>query len=226
MRENAFVALGLFGFGVWVLWSGLRLHLGHWRQWFLMEDTMFAARPVLYGLVPFGLAVICFAIDLLLPTLEARRTVAAYIVLPLIVLAVILSFWQPKWLKPKWVRWLEENNQDILELIVEEGRKTKEWGKVVATQEGLEAWVAEVRQEHNRPVPIIASGVPRSAVVPTLRPEHSTRVWAGWPVGLVILAVSSGLGQLFLGSGLIGFIGGSVLVGLIYLLRSKEKKGL
>ena len=109
---------------------------------------MFAARPALYGLVPAGLAVICLAVSLLLPTLEARRIAGAYLIVPLCILAIILSFWQPKRLKPKWVCWLEGNNQDILDLIVEEGRKSRDWGKVVATQEGLEQWVAEVRRKH------------------------------------------------------------------------------
>jgi hypothetical protein len=211
MSEDASgIVVGVIVFGLAFIVGGLLFHLGCWRSWYLTPDTIFGARPALYGFVPMGLAIICFAIVILLPSLETRRTVGAYVILPLAILAVILSFWQPKWLKPKWVRWLEENNQDILELIVEEGRKTKEWGKVVATQEGLEAWVAEVRRKHNRPRPTMATGELRSEAV---------------PIGLVILAVSSGLGQLFLGSGLIGFIGGWALLGLIYLLRPKEREG-
>jgi hypothetical protein len=212
MGEYVLAAVGLFGFGMWLVWSGLRLHLGYWRRWYLMEDTIFAARPALFGLAPAGMAVVCFSVSLLLPTLGARRIVAAYVVVPLVILAVILSFWQPKWLKPKWVCWLEENNQDILGLIIEEGRKTKDWGKVVATQEGLEAWVAQVRQKH---------GYARR-MTPTA--EERSRSWAhrNWPIGLVIVAVFSGLGQYFLGNGFIGFIVGWVILGLIYLLRPQE----
>ena len=222
MGEYVWAALALFGFGVWLVWSGLQLHLGYWRRWYLMEDTIFAARPGLYGLVPAGMAVICLAVILLLPTLEARRTGGAYVVVPLCILAVILTFWHPRWLKPKWVRWLEENNQDILDLIIEEGRKTKDWGKVVATQEGLEAWVAEVRRKYNRPAPVAAPGEVAAKPTTTPRPGRPPRPWPGWPVGLVVIVVSSALGQYLLGNGFIGFIGGWLILLVIYLLRTKE----
>jgi hypothetical protein len=206
------VVVGSVLLGLTFVLGGLLFHLGRWRGWYLAPDTIFGARPALYGFVPMGLAAICLAVSISLPTLEARQSGLAYITLPLGCLGGILTFWQPKWLKPKWVCWLEENNQDILDLIIEEGRKTKDWGKVVATQEGLEAWVAQVRQKH---------GYARR-MTPTA--EERSRSWAhrNWPIGLVIVAVSSGLGQYFLGSGFIGFIGGWVILGLIYLLRPKE----
>jgi hypothetical protein len=222
MGEYTCVALGSFGFGAWLVWEGMRLHLGYWRRWYLMEDTIFATRLALYGLVPVGLAVICFAVSLLLPTLEVRRTAGTYVVLPLGILATILAFWHPKWLEPKWVRWLEDNNQDILDLIIEEGRKTKDWGKVVATQEELEAWVAELRRKHHRPVPVAAPGEVATKPTPTPQPKHPTRSWLGRPVGLVVIVISSALGQLFLSNGFIGFIGGWVILGLIYWLWPKE----
>jgi hypothetical protein len=202
--------------------GGLLFHLGRWRSWYLTPDTIFGARPAFYGFVPMGLAFICLVVILLLPTLGARRTVGVYVVVPLGTLAAILAFWHPRCLEPKWVRWLEENNQDILDLIIEEGRKTKDWGKVVATQEGLEAWVAEVRRKHDRPAPVAAPGEVAAKPTPTPRPGRPTRPWPGWPVGLVVIAVSSGLGQYLLGNGLIGFIGGWVVLLIIYLLRPKE----
>jgi hypothetical protein len=214
MKEYFWAALGLLGFGAWLMWSGLQLHLGRWRRWYLMNDTMFAARPALYSLVPAGLAVICLTASLLLPTLEARRIAGAYLIVPLCILAIILSFWQPKWLKPKWVCWLEENNRDILNLIIEEGRKTQDWGKVVATQAGLEAWVAEIRRKHGLP----AGTIPMAAARSKGWLQHN------WPVGLIIVAASSGMGQYFLGSGFIGFIVGWGILGLIYLLQSEAGK--
>jgi hypothetical protein len=213
MSEDAgCVIAGLVILGLAFVWGGILFHLGRWRNWYLTPDTIFGARPALYAFVPMGLAAICLAVSIGLPTLEARRFGMGYVALPLACLGGILTFWRPKWLKPKWVCWLEENNQDILDLIVEEGRKTQDWGKVVATQAGLEAWVAEIRRKHDLPAGAMSVAAAQS------------KGWLqrNWPVGLIVVAASSGLGQYFLGSGFIGFIAGWGILGLIYLLRPKN----
>jgi hypothetical protein len=215
MSENMGCAVAfLTVLGLAFVYGGLLFHLGRWRSWYLTPDTIFGARPALYGFVPMGLAFLSLVVTLLLPTLEARRTAGAYIIAPLGVLAVILLFWHPKWLKPKWVSWLEENNQDILDLIVEEGRKTQDWGKVVATQAGLEAWVAEIRRKHDLP----------AAATSVATAQSKGWLQRNWPVGLVIVAASSGMGQYFLGSGFIGFVAGWGILGLIYLAQSEARK--
>jgi hypothetical protein len=43
---------------------------------------------------------------------------------------------------------LEKNHGDILLLLLREARRTPNWEKQVATQDGLEAWVAEVREKY------------------------------------------------------------------------------
>ncbi len=83
-----------------------------------------------------------------MPKPELVRRIWAVGVFPLGIIAVLVVVFQPKWLKPKWVRWLEDNHGDILEMLIEEGRRTPNWSKRVNTQEGLEAWVTEVRRKH------------------------------------------------------------------------------
>jgi hypothetical protein len=46
-----------------------------------------------------------------------------------------------------------------------------------------------------------------------------------WILSVAVIAVSSALGQLFLGNGLIGFIAGWGVLLLIYLLQPKERAG-
>jgi hypothetical protein len=97
------------------------------------------------------LMLIVLGISLLMPKPELVRRVWAVGVFPLGIIAVLVVVFQPKWLKPKWVRWLEENHGDILDLLIEEARKTPQWtdwAKQVSTQKGLEEWVAEVRRKH------------------------------------------------------------------------------
>ncbi len=194
------------------IWGGLFFHLGLWRGWYLTPDTIFGARPALYSFVPMGLGMICLAGSILFPAKAGDITF--YLFFAFGVLALLISFWRPKWLEPKWVCWLEENNQDMLDLIVEEGRKTQDWGEVVATQAGLEAWVAEIRRKH---------GLPEGAIS-VATAQSKGWLQRNWPVGLIIVSASSGMGQYFLGSGFIGFIAGWGILGLIYLLQSEARK--
>jgi hypothetical protein len=221
--EDFGIVLFLIVVGLGVIVFGGLVRIGWYKRWYLMDDdSIFFDKSAHYAFLPLGLSLILLGIMLLLPPLSKASSYALYGFFILGGLGATLFFWQPSWLKPSWIRWLEENNQDILDLIIEEGRKTKDWGKVVATQEGLEAWVAEVRRKHDRPAPVAAPGEVAVKPTPSPRPGRPTRPWPGWPVGLVVIAVSSGLGQYLLGNGLIGFIGGWVLLLVIYLLRPKE----
>ncbi len=58
--------------------------------------------------------------------------------------------WQPWWLKPAWLRWLEENYGDVLEDLFAEARAMgmRKWAEQVKTQEGLERWADGVAQKH------------------------------------------------------------------------------
>jgi hypothetical protein len=86
-----------------------------------------------------------------MPNPEAARLVIFGIAFPLMICVFFVVIFQPKWLKPKWICWLEENQGDILDLLIEEARQTPkwtDWAERVNTQEGLERWVAEVRRKH------------------------------------------------------------------------------
>jgi hypothetical protein len=96
--------------------------------------------------------VVVLGIGLLMPNPESARLIIFGIAFPLMVCVFLIVVFQPKWFKPKWVQWLEENHGDILELLIEESRQSsdwRDWAKRVSTQAGLEAWVAEVRHKHH-----------------------------------------------------------------------------
>jgi hypothetical protein len=128
-----------------------------------------------------------------------------------------LIVWQPRWLTPTWLRWIGEYNYDIRSLLGKEARQTPDWTQRIRSQADLEAWVAEVRQKHYRPQPIDTYtealrrvGVTRPAKLP-------------WGIGILVVALASGLGQLFLSNALIGFIIGGAVSLALYLLWSKKK---
>ncbi len=150
--EAICVISSLIAGGVIATVSGIWVRLGKNRAWYLVPNYyVLLPKGGHYALPVTGLMFIMLGISLLMPEPELARRVWAVAVFPLAIVAVLVVIFQPRWLKPGWVRWLEENHGDILELLIEEARKTPkwaDWAERVSTQAGLEAWVAEVRRKH------------------------------------------------------------------------------
>ncbi len=210
--SGAAIFLILIGLGL-ITWGGL-VRAGRYKRWYLMDDnSIFFDKSAHYAFIPLGLSLISLSIMLLLPRLSEASDYAFYGSFVLCGLGVILFFWQPRWLKPDWVYWLEKNHADILDLLIKESRETSSWEQRVSTQAGLEQWVAEARQKHNL----------SPSATPSVKARDESWLRRKWPIGLVIVAVSSGVGQYLLGSGFIGFVAGWGVLGLIYLLRPKTE---
>jgi len=66
------------------------------------------------------------------------------------VLGCIFYVFQPSFLKPAWLKWLEREHGDIMPLLIQDVHELGDsvWQKRVETQAGLEDWVAEVRRKH------------------------------------------------------------------------------
>lgn len=142
--------------GVGFIALGLGTYLGLDKFWWWSESTPVVPTGIVFGAFPAALVFFLLAYVMhnqaSLST-ETKDILAFYVGIPLILFSVILTMWQPRWLKPKWLRWLETYDRSILPLLREEARKDgwPSWNERVKTQEGLEEWVAEVRRKHNLP---------------------------------------------------------------------------
>lgn len=212
-KQYECVIAGLVGLGLVFILLGGSIRLGYWKKWYLgPDDPIFYPKPGVYGLISLGLACIVLALGLVLPDLENWFALGVPVFLSLV--TILLVGLQPWWVKPAWVRWLEEENDDILDRLIEEARWTKDWEKRIATQEGLEAWVTEVRKKW---------GEPRVKLSPRPgRPYIPKEARGRWILSIAVIVVSSALGQLLLGNGLIGFILGWGVLLLVFLLLPKE----
>jgi hypothetical protein len=141
---TALIIIGapFFGFGMVV-------QRGRYKRWYLHKgDPLYNPKEFAYVCIPAGLVIVFTGIALLLPIPEARQAIFWGVAFPLCIAVIVLLFWLPDWIKPVWVRWLEKNHGGILLLLLEDARQTPDWEQRVATQAGLEAWVAEVRRKH------------------------------------------------------------------------------
>lgn len=151
-HNDLVVALIVGGLGMFMVVSDTIIYLGFYRSAYIVE----AGNPVfvnklLLGVPGIGLGLWClFIAFLVIFPKSLRADLFSYIGIPLLLITIILAEWQPNWLKPKWLRWLEKEHGDIIGLLWEDARKRDrwEWERQVHTQEGLEAWVAQVRRSH------------------------------------------------------------------------------
>lgn len=152
MDENGlFVLIVVGGLGVLFLGVGIMIRLGLWRSICAVKGyPVYMPRALIFVFIPMGFAALSIGLVPLLPIQpENRGDVITYATIPLLIATYILAMWQPWWLKPAWLRWLEKEHGDILEILWEDVREDPwGWERRVRTREDLEEWVAEVRRKH------------------------------------------------------------------------------
>ncbi|MFZ0546472.1 MAG: hypothetical protein WAM60_13590 [Candidatus Promineifilaceae bacterium] len=138
------------GLGLFVLVGGILARLGIYKSLYAMKSNpAFAPTPLAYTLIPGSILFFLFAVVPLWPTIEARRNFFFYGILPYQVLLILLAVLRPNWLKPRWLRWLEQEHDNIIELLWEDVRDDRwGWERRVRTQEQMEEWVASVQNRH------------------------------------------------------------------------------
>ena len=138
--------LGLFIFGL-----GLAVYLGHFKRMFITQGVPgIYPRNTVYTLMPLGVFFLSFYPIFLWAGENALDELPSAIVFfGLGILVVVPLIWQPRWLKPAWLRWLEDNYGYVLEEMFEEARQMGglNWETQVRTQADLEAWADSVAQQ-------------------------------------------------------------------------------
>jgi hypothetical protein len=143
------LAIVLGGIGVGMLLLGINVRIGKFKSWWLAQFNPVVPEAGAYIGIPLSITLFIWCLAPFFPDIDDRRRIFDYGGISFIA-TVIIVLWRPRWLLPGWLRWLEDNHQDILPLLKEDAQKMpgREWSKRVSTREGLESWVAEVRRKH------------------------------------------------------------------------------
>jgi hypothetical protein len=139
---------GLFAFGFATVFLGIMLCLGKFRWAYAGQSILvYAQREIINVSIPGGLNFLVIALMVIRPDLKDWLT---YPLAFFFFTTLILAVWQPWWLKPAWLRWLEGNYRNVLEEMFAEARAMgrRNWAEQVKTQEGLERWANRVAQKH------------------------------------------------------------------------------
>jgi hypothetical protein len=153
--EFIVVMIVLLGVGVFSVYFGINSLLGRQRHSYIFPlDFGYVGGLANYGALPLGIMAVSWAfIFTFLGASEAWGPICTCISTLVGFSGILLGMFQPKFMEPQWYRWLIENHEDIWHLLQQDVRQMglDVWQRRTATQEGLEAWVAEVRRKNGLP---------------------------------------------------------------------------
>lgn len=140
----AFCLMGLVGSGLLVY--GILIRMEKIKYWWAIP--YYAAGQEVFVAIPGGLTLLAWAIGVLLP--EVWNRLLLYIGIGFGMLALIFLIFKPRFLKPAWLQWLEDNHEKDIPLLRKEARRmgASQWAYYVRTQADLERWVSEVLRKH------------------------------------------------------------------------------
>ncbi len=162
IATDCVVWLFTFGLGSLIFGWGMWIRLGRTKRHFLVQGPAPFFGPANYHFgILLGATLIILGIAGLPGDVETRQDLLGYLFIPSLILAFIVGFWQPWWLKPKWIRQLQENHPDIYPFLREAAQeevgtdqeKAEEWASKMDTVESQNEWVAEVRKRLGMPDP-------------------------------------------------------------------------
>ena len=139
------VFLGVFG--LIVLSLGLYTRHGGFKAFYLGGGI-----PVLMPvavrnmLIPMGITLIVWEVTAsdLVPLEETRLILLVRVIGPMLIISMIVGVWNPRWLRPRWLVYLEDTYGSVMWRLLDEARKNiPAWSRRVRTQQGLEEWAEE-----------------------------------------------------------------------------------
>ncbi len=145
MQTEAFgVSACLFALGITLIGMGLWLTLGINRVWWQWRILPFQ-EGYLWAAIPLGVTAISWAIGAFLPLNSIGQRMFFWGGVLLILVAIVFSFGPPGFLKPKWLRDLEQRHPDHIKYLRDQARqmKTEQWLEIVSDPIGLEQWADE-----------------------------------------------------------------------------------
>lgn len=135
----------------------LAIKLGIFKSWFILKTLpgLMSAR-MFYALFPVGLGLIGIMNLPDWPGYSPDKL--SFTILGLIFVwgGPLIGFWfmysPPKWIKPRWLQWLEREYGYCLPILVEEAQKMNRWTweAKVRTRAGMQEWIDDIfihRQE-------------------------------------------------------------------------------
>jgi len=127
--------------GIWML-------KGNAKGWYFGRHRY---AGFVYGQIPMGIGVIWVALAAI-PNSQAITDLLLYTGVFFVIVGIVFALIKPFFLKPAWLRWLEERYGGMMPILKDEARKMglELWQSKMQTQADIEAWAEEVLQKHSK----------------------------------------------------------------------------
>ncbi len=148
--------VSLFILGTIFLGLGIHVRLGGFKSLYLAKGVpILMPRALQNGFIPIGAMLIAMVVALsetLFPEIETRQVIFLWLLMPLFFSSLIIVAWAPRWVRPRWIVYLEDEYGTVMWHLLEEAAKdARNWENRIKTQEGLEEWAEETRERLGYP---------------------------------------------------------------------------
>ncbi|MCP4538856.1 MAG: hypothetical protein GY832_17110 [Chloroflexi bacterium] len=141
-------------FSAALLGAFLLVRLSIIKSWFILKPLPgLLSAQMIYAAFPLGVAFLILGLGGMF-----HDSIFYKVGLEVFFLLVFASFLfmirPPRWVKPRWLRWLEYEYSYCLDILIKEARVMGRWnwGAQVSTRVGLEQWVESVVKRHRQEI--------------------------------------------------------------------------
>lgn len=151
MMEQVMASLLAFAFGAPIYMPWVLARFGKYRGWYLAHfvPPFVWSRSVYF--FPLSAVFVCAPFLALIPVdVDTRGSLWGIASMLGIIVTPIIVIWTPRWLKPNWQRYLEDNySQDEIRAFISVWREMgkKEWSTYLDSEEDIDELVKITRQK-------------------------------------------------------------------------------
>ena len=141
--------------GIVFLLIGIHVRLGGFKSLYLSKGIpILMPRALQNAPIPLGVTLISLAVSISnwVPDSVTRGLLFDWVVTPVFIASLVLAVWNPRWLRPQWLNYLEDEYGTVMWHLLEDAHHNpREWTRRVRTQAGLEEWAEETRKKLGYP---------------------------------------------------------------------------
>ncbi len=139
--------------GLIFLIVGIVVRLGWFKPLFLAKGIPILMPRALQNIsIPLGFVLLAIVFTDFAPTVQLRQMLFVWGVGPLFIASLIMAVWSPRWLRPRWLVYLEDEYGSVMWHLLDEAEEdVRGWTRRVRTQARLEEWAEETRKKLGYP---------------------------------------------------------------------------
>jgi hypothetical protein len=121
--------------GIFFALFGVAIRFGYFKKMY------FASKGGIYGYLPMGLLFVLYSYYEEISGSRPESLTIYYVLFGLLIVSILFfSLRKPKWMKPKWVLWVEKYPAKVINKMAEEVKDDPEWEQNAVDEKSIDAW--------------------------------------------------------------------------------------